>query len=199
MIAYVKGRLVEKGVDHVVVECHGIGYALKVSASTLASLDSEACELLAHYNVTVDVRSGASSHQLFGFATRQEKELFIQLISVSGVSSTLAMTILSAYPAQQLASSILHGDDALLRSVKGIGPKLAQRVVMELGEKVTLPEGISGDIPVQGNMAKSEALAALCSLGFDKAKAERTLNALLESSDAPMAVEELIKQSLKAL
>jgi len=199
MISFIRGRLVDKTPTTAIIDCNGVGYELRISVQTYDSLGEESCTLLAHYNVTVDVRSGASTHQLYGFMTSVERDMFRQLVTVSGVSATLAMTILSALPLGQLQEAIIHKDDKMFKTVKGIGPKLAQRIVMELSEKIGSSEGLSDISIPQGNMAKQEALAALCSLGFDRTRADKTLNALLKNSKENLGVEELIKKSLQAL
>lgn len=199
MISFIRGRLIDKTPNTAVIDCNGVGYELRISAMTYEALDEEACTLLAHYNVIVDVRSGASTHQLYGFVTATERDMFRQLVTVSGVSATLAMTILSSLPLAQLQQAIVNRDDKMFKTVKGIGPKLAQRIVMELSEKLGSSVGLSDISLPKGNMAKEEALAALCSLGFDRARADRTLNALIKGSTDDLGVEELIKKSLQAL
>lgn len=199
MISFIKGKLVEKNANSAIIDCNGVGYELRISGHTYEALTEESCTLIAHYAVSVDVRSGASAHQLFGFMTKAERDLFRQLISVSGVSSGIAMTIMSSLNLDQLQRAIISGDDKIFKTVKGIGPKLAQRIVMELSEKLIMTEGVSEISPSMGNMAKQEALAALCSLGFDRIRADKTLNALIKDSDEELGVEALIKKSLQAL
>lgn len=172
MIESLKGELLEKGEGHAVVECHGVGYLLQISSGTLAALPAKGpVRLLVHYSVSVDVRSGQSEHKLFGFTTADERHLFRQLIEVQGVSATIGMSIMGAQPAERLRSAILNGDEGALRSVKGIGPKLAQRVVSELRSKllkepITVPLALSGG----GNSLRAEALQALVSLGLEDRK-----------------------------
>jgi holliday junction DNA helicase RuvA len=199
MIAFVKGRLVEKTPGHALIDCNGLGYELRISAKTYESLTEEQCMLLTHYSVSVDVRGGASSHQLFGFSEKRERDLFRQLITVSGVSATIGMTILSQLNVSQLERAIFEKDDKLFKAVKGIGPKLAQRIVMDLSEKV-IPQTdmVEGTIN-SGNIARQEALVALCSLGFDRVRADRTLSAVIKESKAELDIEQMIKKSLKAL
>jgi Holliday junction DNA helicase RuvA len=199
MIAFISGKLVEKTPGTALVDCNGLGYELRISGQTYESLTEEKCTLLTHYAVSVDVRSGASAHQLYGFITKHERDMFRQLITVSGVSASLGMAILSSLNLAQLQTAIMGRDDKMFKSVKGIGPKLAQRIVTELAEKVIMA-GMSSDISMpSGNMARQEALAALCSLGFDRVKADKTLNAVLKESNDGLSVEELIKKSLQAL
>lgn len=200
MIESLKGELLEKGEGHAVVECHGVGYLLQISSGTLAALPAKGpVRLLVHYSVSVDVRSGQSEHKLFGFTTADERHLFRQLIEVQGVSATIGMSIMGAQPAERLRSAILNGDERALRSVKGIGPKLAQRVVSELRSKllkepITVPLALSGG----GNSLRAEALQALVSLGLDRAKAERSLSHVLEEhkGDTP-ELADVIRRALK--
>jgi Holliday junction DNA helicase RuvA len=199
MINFVRGRLVEKTPTHAIVDCNGLGYELRISANTFAGLENEDCKMLTHYVVNIDVRSGASSHTLYGFLTAAERDLFKQLVTVSGVSATIGMTILSSFQVDQLQNAIMSGDDKLITSVKGIGPKLAKRIVMDLSEKVIVTGVHENIIAKSGNTAKIEALSALCSLGFDRKKADITLNAIIKDGTSVMSTEDLIKESLKVL
>lgn len=200
MIESLKGELLEKGEGHAVVECHGVGYLLQISSGTLAALPTKGpVRLLVHYSVSVDVRSGQSEHKLFGFTTAEERHFFRQLIEVQGVSATIGMSIMGAQPLERLRSAILNGDEGALRSVKGIGPKLAQRVVGELRSKL-LKEPITKSLAHSGggNSLRGEALQALVSLGLDRAKAERSLTQVLEEhkGDTP-ELADVIRRALK--
>lgn len=201
MIDSLRGEIVERSPDHAVVECNGVGYLVHVTANTSNDLPARgACKVYIHYAVTLDVRSGQSEHRLFGFMDREERHLFRQLTSVQGVSSTIGMAILGARRAADLRSAIVLGDESVLKSVKGIGPKLAQRIMQELGGKlVAEPLGKhAGPAAGGGNSLRSEALSALVSLGLDRMKAERSLQRVLdERKNDPPAVEELIKLALK--
>ena len=199
MISFIKGKLVEKTPNSAIIDCNGVGYELRISSHTYEALTEEHCTLKAHYTVSVDVRSGASNHQLFGFITNAERDMFRQLITVSGVSAGIAMTIMSSIALGQLQRAIINRDDKMFKTVKGIGPKLAQRIVLELAEKVIPSNVLQDNSVLAGNMAKEEALAALCSLGFDRVRADNTLNALINDSDEELGVEALIKKSLQAL
>lgn len=206
MIDSLNGTVLDKGVDHVVVDCHGVGYLVHVSSSTLAQLpDVVPTRFHIHYTVTVDVRSGSSEHRLFGFLHADERRIFRQLIEVQGVSATLGMAVLGARSAEEVYRGIMVGDEGMFKSVKGIGPKLAQRIVTELQGKVAqggLPSGTTSGIamPPSGNTLRTEALSALVSLGLDRAKAERALQAVLQEHSAePPRLEELIKLTLKNL
>jgi holliday junction DNA helicase RuvA len=202
MIDSLNGDVLDTGVDHVVLECGGVGYWVSVPASVITSLPTTGrVRLFVHYAVSVDVRSGSSEHRLFGFLQRDDRQLFRRLIDVQGVSATIGMAIMGARTAQDIHSAILLGDESLLKGVKGIGPKLAQRIITELQGKlagVPMPSGAVQLSP--SNTLKAEALSALTSLGLDRVKAERAMNTVLQerTGDAP-AVEELIRLTLKNL
>jgi len=201
MIDSLNGELLERGADHVVIECNGVGYLVHVPASMIDRLpQSGRCRLHIHYAVSVDVRSGASEHRLFGFIDAGERQLFRKLIDVQGVSATIGVAILGARSAQEVYSAIIGGDEAMLRGIKGIGPKLAQRIISELQGKL-----VPGAMPALtgvvggGNTLRSEALSALVSLGLDRMKAERALQAVMNERSEQPPLEELIKLSLKNL
>lgn len=202
MIESLRGELIEKAPDHAVVECQGVGYLVHISANTFGELPERgACRLHIHYAVSVDVRSGSSEHRLFGFAHPGERHLFRQLIQVQGVSATIGMAIMGALRPDQLRLAVLNGDEGALKRIKGIGPKLAQRIVAELGGRLaTEPVERSLAAGAMGNSLKAEALSALVSLGLDRVKAERTLQGILNERKAePPALEELIRLTLKNL
>lgn len=201
MIDSLRGEIAERTPTHAVVECNGVGYLVHITTQTYGDLPERgACKLFIHYAVTMDVRSGQSEHRLFGFMDREERHLFRQLTNVQGVSSTIGMAILGARRAADLRTAIMSGDETVLRSVKGIGPKLAQRIVQELRGKLAADpiEKRIGTTMGRGNTLKSEALSALISLGLDRAKAERSLQRVLdERKNDPPEVEELIRLTLK--
>lgn len=202
MIDSLNGDVLDTGVDHVVLECGGVGYWVSVPASVIPALPTTGrVRLFVHYAVSVDVRSGSSEHRLFGFLQRDERQLFRRLIDVQGVSATIGMAIMGARSAQDIHSAILLGDEGFLKGVKGIGPKLAQRIIAELQGKLASVPMPSGAVQLSpGNTLKAEALSALTSLGLDRVKAERAMNTVLQerTGDAP-AVEELIRLTLKNL
>ncbi len=202
MIDSLNGELLEKGADHVVIDCHGVGYLVQVPATVIGSLPSEGrCRLHIHYSVSVDVRSGSSDHRLFGFSTADERQLFRRLIEVQGVSATIGIAILGARSAHEVYSAIIGGDESMLRAIKGIGPKLAQRIIGELqGKLVPGAIGATAGVPIgMGNTPRAEALSALVSLGVDRLKAERALHAVMSENGKDRPVEELIKLTLKNL
>ena len=202
MIDSLNGELLERGQDHVVLDCRGVGFLVMVSGSSLQRLPgSGPVRLHVHYSVTVDVRSGSSDHRLFGFLNADERQLFRRLIDVQGVSASIGMAILGARSAEEVHTAVLTGNVQALQSVKGIGPKLAQRIVSDLQGKLA---GVAAPVVAGGlgggNTLRAEALSALVSLGLDRMKAERALHAVLqEHGDTPPALEAVIKMALKNL
>ena len=201
MIDSLRGELVERSATHVVVECAGVGYLVHITPETGARLPEKGtCRFHVHYAVSVDVRSGQSEHKLFGFPDPEERQLFRQLITVQGGSATIGMAIIGARSATDLRTAIMLGDEGVLKAVKGIGPKLAQRIVQELRTKL-VADPIEKRVPVLAGgdtTAKAEALSALISLGLDRAKAERGLQRVMnEHKDDLPGVEELIRLTLK--
>jgi len=200
MIAQLNGKLVEKQPSHVIIECGGVGYEVLISLHTYDGIkDEESCKLLIHYAVSVDVRSGASHHQLIGFTTPQERDVFRALISISGVSANLARMILSYLSPEELQTAVVSGDVGRFKSVKGIGPKLAQRIVADLQQKKELSVVNFDKFAGSHNTAKSEALVALCSLGFERLKAEKAIEQTMAEKGRDLPVEELIKLSLRLM
>ncbi len=207
MIDSLNGELLEVFADHVVLDCHGVGYLVHVPVSVIerSPAPGNKCRLFVHYSVSVDVRSGSSEHRLFGFLVPEERQLFRRLIEVQGVSATLGMAIMGSRSAHEVHTAILTGNESMFKGVKGIGPKLAQRIISELQNKLAqgaapVRSGVAGPMVVGGNTLKAEALSALISLGLDRSKAERSLQAVLqERSEEPPQLEELIKLTLKNL
>ena len=193
MITQIRGRLVEKSPTGVVIDCNGVGYFIHISLNTFSQLtDNESIKLLTHLQVKED------SHQLYGFATAMEREIFRLLISVSGIGTNTARTMLSSLTPKQVREGIASEDVALIQSVKGIGLKTAQRVIIDLKYKILKIYDIDETLSVSNNTNKDEALSALEVLGFAKKQSERIVVKIL--SDSPDAsVEFLIKEALKNL
>ena len=193
MIAHIKGRLLEKTPTYVVVDCNGVGYELKISLNTFSKLgDSEVCSLFTHFVVREDAQL------LYGFKETSERELFRLLISVSGVGSATAMMILSSLSPNETKQAILNNDVNVLKSVKGIGAKSAERIIIDLRDKIGKVEGTTTISNPLSNTVKEEALSALVMLGFSKNPAEKALNKILAIGE-DLTVEELIKRTLKNL
>lgn len=194
MITQIQGKLVEKNPTHLVVDCHGVGYFVNITLNTYSTLpQNEAIKLYTYLQIKED------AHNLYGFLTKTEREVFVLLISVSGVGAGTARTMLSSLTAAQVRSAIINGDVATIQSVKGIGAKTAQRVILDLKEKMTKLQDFE-DIPYnEVNTNKEEALAALEVLGFVRKQAEKVVDRIMRTSSEQLSVEEIIKQALKNL
>ncbi|MBY8962816.1 Holliday junction branch migration protein RuvA [Flavobacterium sp. D11R37] len=193
MIAHLQGRLVEKTPTEVVIDCNGVGYQVNISLHTFSLLpDSESIRLYTYLQIKED------AHTLFGFMEKAERELFKLLISVSGVGAGTARTMLSSLEPKQVIQSIGSGDVATIQSIKGIGAKTAQRVILDLKDKVLKLYDLE-EVSVSGyNTNKDEALSALEVLGFNKKMAEKAVEKIVKENPQS-TVETIIKQALKHL
>jgi Holliday junction DNA helicase RuvA len=193
MITQIKGRLVEKTPTYVVIDCSGVGYLLHISLNTFSSLpDGEAITLYSHLTVKED------SHTLYGFINKTEREIFRLLISVSGVGPSIARTMLSSMSSEEIQQAIATENIALIQSVKGIGAKTAQRVIIDLKDKILKTFDMDAISLAPSNTNKSEALSALEVLGFNRKQSEKVLNTILKE-EVGASVEVLIKKALKSL
>ncbi|MCM4158356.1 Holliday junction branch migration protein RuvA [Antarcticibacterium flavum] len=194
MIHHLKGQLVEKNPTHVVIDCNGVGYFVHISLHTFALVgnDSEAIKLYTHLQIKED------SHTLYGFVEKSERELFRLLISVSGVGASTARTMLSSLEPKQIMEAIASGDAATVQSIKGIGAKTAQRVILDLKDKVLKVFGEGEVFVSQSNTNKEEALSALETLGFARKPAEKVVDRIMKQATDP-TVETIIKLALKNL
>ena len=194
MYEFIQGRLVEKNPAYAVVEANGIGYLLNISIHTYSQIrQDEQCTLYTHLVVRED------DLLLYGFADTSERELFRQLISVSGVGVNTARIILSSISPSDVIEAIAVGDAPLLQRIKGIGAKTAQRIIIDLKDKVPrelIPHEKSAFLH---NTKKEEALSGLIILGFPKMLAEKALTKIIESEGTGLTVEQLIKHALKVL
>jgi len=196
MIEYVKGELAELAPAVAVVDCNGVGYAVNISLNTYSAIQGKpTCKLYIYEAIRED------AHVLYGFIDKQERELFLLLISVSGIGGNTARTILSALSPAELCNVISSGNVTMLKTVKGIGQKTAERVIVELKDKIRTGGGStdSGVSMSVGNSAVlEEAVAALTMLGFATAPSQKVVMAILK--DDPQApVESVIKQAFKRL
>ena len=193
MITQIIGRLVEKNPTQVVIDCNGVGYAVNISLYTFSQInDGENIKLYTHLQVRED------SHTLFGFNTTIERSVFLLLISVSGIGSSTARTMLSSLDPLQIQRAIISEDLNTIKSIKGIGLKTAQRVLIELKDKM-LNLQVEGEIQNFGNNTiKDEALSALEVLGYTRKQSERILDSIIQSAPES-SVEELIKEALNKL
>ncbi len=193
MITHLKGKLVEKNPAHIVVECGGVGYLLSISLHTYSQIpDKEDIFIYTYLQVRED------AHNLFGFYDKSEREIFIHLLSVSGIGASTARTMLSALTPAQVVEAISTENVAEIKSVKGIGQKTAQRVIIDLKGKLTEVEGLNKILTPQGNTQKEEALSALETLGYKRKKSAKVVRKIL-TEDPQASVEKIIKLALKKL
>ena len=194
MITQLQGKLVEKNPTNVVIDCNGVGYFVNISLNTYAALpEGEAIKLYTYLQIKED------AHTLYGFLTKAEREVFVLLISVSGVGAGTARTMLSSLTAAQVRNAIVNGEVATIQSVKGIGTKTAQRVVLDLKDKMLKLQDFA-DAPISGvSTHKEEALAALEVLGFVRKQAEKVVDKIVQAAPEALSVEDIIKQALKSL
>lgn len=194
MITQLQGKLIEKNPTHVVIDCQGVGYFVNITLHTFSSLpEGEFIRLYTHLQVRED------AHTLYGFLTKAEREVFVLLLSVSGVGANTARTMLSSLTAAHVRSAIINGDVVTIQSVKGIGAKTAQRVILDLKDKMMKLQDFDDVVHTESNTNKEEALAALEVLGFARKQAEKTVDAIVKAASGQMSVEEIIKQALKNL
>lgn len=194
MYEYIDGKLAFKCPTYVVIETGGIGYRINISLNTYSALkDQERCKLFTWLVVKED------SHTLFGFADEGERRLFLHLISVNGIGPTTGRMMLSSISPIEIEHAIIQGDVNQIKRIKGIGPKSAQRLIIELQDKLKKDgTGTLISIP-QNNSSKDEALSALVMLGFVKNTAEKAVDAAVRSSTETLSVESIIKIALKTL
>jgi Holliday junction DNA helicase subunit RuvA len=193
MYEYFNGKLAYKAPTHVVIDVSGIGYYVHISLYTFSQIkDQENCKLFISLQVRED------SHTLYGFATEGEKKLFENLISVSGIGPNTGRMILSSNTPDEIQSAIVNGQVALIQKIKGIGPKTAQRLILELQDKLKKQGFEALATSIQSQSVPDEALSALVMLGFNKAAAEKVLNTILKTENN-LSVEDMIKLALKRL
>ncbi len=198
MIDYLKGRLIEKNPAYVIIECNGIGYLVNISLQTYSHLkDKTEFKLFTHLTFRIDATT-PSGYLLFGFSDKQERQLFKLLISVSGVGNSTAMLMLSSLTADKIYSAIHNGEISVLQSAKGIGPKTAKRIIIDLQDKVSRADTSMEFLKITHNTKKDEALIGLTILGFHKVVAEKALIKILKINQ-DCSVEQLIKEALKML
>lgn len=195
MIAYLEGKLTEKDPTYVLVDVGGIAYHVKITLNTFSQIKTlEACKIFTHLHVKED------AHTLYGFFEESERKRFLQLISISGVGPSTGLMILSSLSPEEIHSAIVNGDVKTISGVKGIGQKTAQRIILELKDKMSKEE-LEGQLPVislnSDHSLKSEALAALTTLGINKAAAEKTIDKIMKETTETLSLEELIKLALK--
>lgn len=193
MITQLQGRLIEKNPTYVVIDCHGVGYEVNISLHTYGMIGSdENIRLYTHLQIRED------AHTLYGFYQPMERSIFRLLISISGIGASIARTMLSSMTPTEIQQAIVHEDLAAIKAVKGIGLKTAQRVLIELKDKIQNVAGMD-EIPIlKSNTIKEETLSALEVLGYPRRQAEKVIDNIIQSAPES-SVEELIKQALNKL
>ena len=193
MIDYIKGEIIELSPAHAVLEAGGIGYHINIALSTYSELNGKNNTKLYVYEA---VREDA--HILFGFMTKEERSLFLLLISVSGVGANTARMILSSIMANELQNAIITGNVSILKSIKGIGAKTAERIIVDHKDKVLKVEFSAQGISAASTSISEEAVAALVMLGFTQAMAQKAVKKVMDS-DPQQKIEQIVKQALKLL
>jgi len=194
MITYLRGKLVEKDPTYVIIDIQGVGYFVKISLNTFSAI-KEMNEVLIHTHL--HIREDA--HTLFGFSEMAEKKRFLDLISINGVGATTAMMVLSSLNPSELQQAIVNEQVNVIKGVKGIGQKTAQRIVLELKDKM-IKEGWeekSLESPKISNTLQNEALSALITLGISRSGAQKSIDAIVKEFGQEIKLEELIKQALR--
>lgn len=193
MFEYIKGIIIILSPASVVIECNGIGYFIHISLHSYKLFQSKKeCQIFIHQIIKED------AHLLFGFADKDERELFRLLISVSGIGANTARMMLSSLSPDEIRSAIMNANVNQLQSIKGIGLKTAQRVILELKEKMSKVGSLHEILTLSYNTIKEESLSALITLGFSKTSVEKVIDKIL-SEQKDITVEELIKKALKTL
>lgn len=193
MIAHIQGKLVEKTPTEVVIDCNGVGYHINISLHTFSLLpQTDFVKLFTYLQIKED------AHSLFGFVEKSERELFKLLLSVSGIGASIARTMLSSLDPKQIIQAIGNGDVGTIQAIKGIGNKTAQRVILDLKEKVLKIYDLEEISSSQHNINKEESLSALEVLGYIRKNAEKVVDKII-SEDPEATVESIIKQALKKL
>ena len=200
MIEYVKGEVTELTPAYAVIEAHGVGYGLNISLNTYSAVQGKKETRLWTYEA---IREDA--YVLYGFAPRQERDMFVLLITVSGVGAGTARMILSSMSVQELCNAISTGDERLLKGVKGIGLRTAQRIIVDLKDKIVqsgiaqeLPSNAGKSTPLVSSPVKDEAVSALTMLGFSPAPTAKVVTAILQK-DPSLPVEQVVKLALKQI
>ena len=196
MISYLEGKLVSKEPSIAIMDVSGVGYEVRISLNTYSTIkDLDKSKLHTHLHIKED------SHTLYGFSDPKEKKRFLELISISGVGPATGLMILSSLSPEELQNAILNNDVRTIQSVKGIGGKTAERVILELKDKMRKEEipGIEAKLYSEtSNTLRNEALSALITLGISRNAAEKSVSSILKAHGAEISLEELIKLALKS-
>lgn len=193
MYEYIIGKISELTPAYAIIETNGIGYIINISLNTYSKVNgNNSCTLFLHHVVRED------AELLFGFFSKQERDIFRQLISVNGVGPNTARMMLSSLSSEEIQKAIMSGNVIQLKSIKGIGQKTAERIIVDLKDKIAKVEGVEENFGNLHNTIRQEALSALLMLGFQRNITEKTINKLLLQNPA-ISAEELVKQALKQL
>ena len=193
MIGHIHGKLVEKTPTHLIIDCGGVGYHINISLHTYSLLpNTDFIKVYTYLQIKED------AHTLFGFIEKSEREIFKLLLSVSGIGASIARTMLSSLDPKQVTNAIASGDVVTIQSVKGIGSKTAQRVILDLKEKVLKLYDLDEVSMSQSNTNRDEALSALEVLGFVRKYSEKIVEKIVKE-DPEASVESIIKKALKNL
>ena len=193
MIAHLEGKLVEKSPTQIIIDCGGVGYHVNISLHTYSLLpNTDFIKVYTHLQIKED------AHTLFGFVEKSEREIFKMLLSVSGIGASIARTMLSSLDPKQITNAIASGDVVTIQSIKGIGSKTAQRVILDLKEKVLKLYDLDEVSMSQSNTNRDEALSALEVLGFVRKTSEKIIEKIVKE-DPDASVESIIKKALKNL
>ncbi|MGL2987378.1 Holliday junction branch migration protein RuvA [Flavobacterium sp. RSSA_27] len=193
MIAHLQGKLVEKSPTHIVIDCGGVGYHINISLHTYSLLpNTDFVKVFTHLQIKED------AHTLYGFIEKSEREIFRLLLSVSGIGAGIARTMLSSLDPKQITNAIASGDVVTIQSIKGIGNKTAQRVILDLKDKIIKLYDLDELSVSQSNTNKDEALSALEVLGFVRKTCEKVIEKIV-LAEPEATVETIIKKALKSL
>jgi Holliday junction DNA helicase RuvA len=197
MIAYIDGTLTYKDASYAIIDVQGVGYEIRISLQTYGALkEGEKCRLQTYLHVKED------AHTLYGFMDRAEKKVFLDLISVSGIGPNTALVMLSSASASGIQEAIASEDTRMIQSIKGIGTKTAQRVILELRDKIKKDLYLTPSVPslpvTSNNTLRSEALSALTTLGIPRNVAEKSIESVLKREGNQITLEQLIRLALKA-
>jgi len=193
MINYLQGKLAEKSPTQIVIDCHGVGYEVNISLFTYGQLpQDEAIKIYTYFQVREDAQT------LYGFMGKTERDVFTKLISVSGIGASTARMMFSSLSPEEVIEAIASGDVETIKSVKGIGLKTAQRVIVDLKDKIGKVDQSTEVLPLKNNTNKNEALSALVTLGYTKKRAENAVLKILKNNPEA-SIEDIIKTALKNL
>jgi len=193
MITHLSGKLVEKNPTNIIVECAGVGYFVHISLHTFSQLKEEE-----HVRIFTHLQVKEDSHTLFGFSEKSEREIFRLLLSVSGIGASTARTMLSSLSPLEIRDAIASANVPAIQAIKGIGAKTAQRVILDLKDKILKIYDIDQVSSISNNTNKEEALSALEVLGFVRKQSEKIVDKIL-SQNASLSAEDIIKLALKNL